>query len=115
MNEDQDPKSISVLFVDYGEIKDVYPWKHECHKSAALIELPILCVRCRLDNIVPVGEKYETAFLNDTHATFVDRIVRVKVAKQSFKFPLPAAIQAKFGDEKTENWITVSKFFIEKK
>jgi len=115
VNEDQDPKSISVLFVDYGEIKDVYPWKHECHKSAALIELPILCVRCRLDNIVPVGEKYETAFLNDTHATFVDRIVRVKVAKQSFKFPLPAAIQAKFGDEKTENWITVSKFFIEKK
>jgi hypothetical protein len=113
VNEDQDPKSLSVLFVDYGEVKEIYPWKNECHKEIDFAEVPIQCVRCRLDNIVPLGGKYQTAFLDDVHASFVECHVRVSVIKPVSKFPLPVVIKAQYEDLRTP--INIAKYFVSKK
>ncbi len=109
------PMSLSVLFVDYGEVVELFPWKNECHKDVIFKELPIMCVRCRLSNIVPRNmDGYATAFLNDAHATFVDSVARVKMTSQAVYFPIPVILHAKFGDD-SDNLINVAKYFVEKK
>ena len=114
VNATQNPSSLSVLFIDYGEIVELFPWKNECHKDVIFQELPIMCLRCRLANIIPRSDGYDTAFLNDAHATFVDHVARVKVAGASDIFPIPIILHAKFGDD-SDNLINVAKYFVEKK
>ena len=114
VNATQNPSSLSVLFIDYGEIVELFPWKNECHKDVIFQELPIMCLRCRLANIIPRSDGYDTAFLNDAHATFVDHVAWVKVAGASDIFPIPIKLDAKFGDD-SDNLINVAKYFVEKK
>ena len=113
VNEDQDPKSLSVLFVDYGEVREIFPWKNECHKEIDFPEVPIQSVRCRLDNIIPLGGKYPAEFLDAVNASFVECHVQVVVTKSVSKFPLPVVIQAKCKDLKEP--VDFAKFFVVKK
>ena len=76
-------KLVPVLFVDYGEVGQVDPTRNEIHKSVEFEELPILCFRCRLHKVVPVGGVYNDSFLEEVTSDFIESIVKVQAKPAS--------------------------------
>lgn len=83
----------SVCFVDYGEHKEIDLRTAMSRFPLKAMEIPILALRCKLSKIVPIGNYYETEFLDAVHSEIVEKDVIVKVAKKGQTFPIPAVIK----------------------
>ncbi len=117
-------QGVEVLFVDYGERKVLCPTKGELYKAVPrhLLDVPIQVrtgqegmvvnreynftsiqvLRCKLDNVVPIGGSYPKTFLDDFHPKIVDRAVQVEVkrAKDADCFPLPVFLHYRDGERR---------------
>jgi hypothetical protein len=104
-----DEEGLGVFFVDYGEPKVLEPARDRCFKRVpqAMLRLPVQCVRCKLDNVLPVDGRYETDFLDEAHPTLVDKRATVEVTRAVKRFPLPVIVHLK--DEENTN---VARMFV---
>ncbi len=101
---------LNVLFIDYGEEKVVYPAEGEVTRKipSSFLSIPIQVLRCKLDNIVPIGGKYEKEFLDEIHPVIVDKKVTFKITRRRDKFPLPIIVHLK-----NDN-VNIARMFVEK-
>lgn len=88
----------------------VYPAEGEVSRKipTSFLSIPIQVLRCKLDNIVPIGKKYSKEFLDEIHPVIVDKKVNVKITRRRDQFPLPIIAHIR-----NDN-VNIARMFVEK-
>ena len=84
---------VEVLFVDFGD-KVVIDTKFFISSPYLEFEqVPIQVLRCKLENIVPKGDKYPKNFIHKIQGEFIGKKVQIRFTRKNVKsFPLPVIL-----------------------
>ena len=83
----QDNGKYLVKFVDYGSEELCDP--HKLRKGLFLTDLPVLCFTTQIDNVLPVGDKWEEPVMSFIQNTVVDQVLKVANTQVRETFPIP--------------------------